>query len=318
MKPYKILAIICCSLYFNSTIWAQKTLEDAANIGDDKLAKLVKLKKLGKPDEKWGQSMAPALRAKPPKKVALVSFYVYDKGSTSSYGTYMSGKTIITRKLTKDGASHFATSFHEKGISDLQAAFKTQGMDLLLPEDYLTSNEKVNAYNNFEYEVSAVSKVIYKAMMGFASAAGGTEGTSATAAGYRYLPAADATMCGDPKAIKVMGELARQLEVDAVMAIMNTCIADKKGLMLTGMDIRMYGPNLIPKKKGHMYPGLTYNTGQQYGGGYMNFKSGLPIAKFSKKGVRESEQYDGYEKLLGFFGGKVAEDIALRSLPKEK
>jgi hypothetical protein len=89
------------------------------------------------------------------KKIALVSFYVFDPGltktwSTSSSSGYITTTTTYTRKTSTGGiANDIAYGAFVTAIDPMIAEFKALGMDLLLPNEYLDTQEKKDYYNAF-------------------------------------------------------------------------------------------------------------------------------------------------------------------------
>jgi hypothetical protein len=90
------------------------------------------------------------------KKVALVSFFVFDPGLTktwtsSSSSGYITTTTTYTKKRSTGGISgDIAFGAFATAIDPMIAEFKALGMELLLPNDYLDTEEKKQFYNNFQ------------------------------------------------------------------------------------------------------------------------------------------------------------------------
>ena len=137
-----------------------------AGVSDKKLRKSVNVVKGRRPDKK-GQGPVPYLAKlhAPPRRVALVSFYITDSGKQKVrpywewWTTYEPGYEIHHEKLTievqkfqltDEASSEFAMLMHQYGISGLKAGFAEKGMELLVPPEYLTDDEKSAAYRDFE------------------------------------------------------------------------------------------------------------------------------------------------------------------------
>jgi hypothetical protein len=94
------------------------------------------------------------------KKVALVSFFVFDPGLTKTWtttsvseGYYVTTTTTTTyTKKNSTGAisGDIAYGAFAKAIDPMIAEFKALGMELLLPHQYLDTEEKKQFYNSFE------------------------------------------------------------------------------------------------------------------------------------------------------------------------
>jgi hypothetical protein len=111
----------------------------------------------GKSGKGWSGNLA--LLPNGIKKVALVSFYAFDPGLTKTWkttsvneGYYVTTTTTTTyKKKTSTGAvsGDIAYGIFAKSIDPMIAEFKTLGIDLLLPEQYLDSDDKKQYYNSF-------------------------------------------------------------------------------------------------------------------------------------------------------------------------
>lgn len=94
------------------------------------------------------------------KKVGLVSFFVFDPGLTKTWtttsvneGYYITTTTTTTyKKKNSTGAisGDIAYGAFAKAIDPMIAEFKALGMELLLPNEYLDTDDKKQFYNSFE------------------------------------------------------------------------------------------------------------------------------------------------------------------------
>lgn len=94
------------------------------------------------------------------KKVALVSFFVFDPGLTKTWSTtsvsegyYVTTTTTTTyKKKNSTGAlsGDIALGAFSKAIEPMTAEFKALGIDLLLPDQFLDTDEKKAFYYSFE------------------------------------------------------------------------------------------------------------------------------------------------------------------------
>jgi len=94
------------------------------------------------------------------KKVALVSFFVFDPGLTKTWSTtstntgyYVTTTTTTTyKKKNSTGAlsGDIALGALAKSIDPMIAEFKALGIDLLLPDQFLDTEDKKAYYNAFE------------------------------------------------------------------------------------------------------------------------------------------------------------------------
>ena len=187
-----------------------------------------------------------AALGKMPKRVALVSFYIDDPGITKVSGTNATGKSYNTTNTGSDNGKLFANEFASKSIETLKAEFRTYGITVLSPSEFLTDDDKKQAYNDFVVKHTSLNKLGEK----FAKWAKkmGNAGTTIemdeAASGYKLIKI-NKTEQADPKKkavqpqnlngsidgqmIETVGyDLCKSLEVDAVLIIFNTQLADTK------------------------------------------------------------------------------------------
>jgi len=285
---------------------------------DEKLAKKVTIHKGSAPNAK-GEGPTPNLAKldAPPRRVALVSFYTIDAGKAKnspvyrySPGPYVSiteyGRQTSTYYLTPDGAAYFSEKLYERGIDSLKAAFASQKMELLTPNEYLDTPEKRSLYAGYDLKLGFASKMSKTLQDAYARMGGGDTRVSAVAPGYRLFPIHLAPT--DPATAVNMNDLRQKLGVDALLAVANTTMYDGKEVHFTGMVMEMFGPNPVPKVEGKMY--IQYKEGQNYASAQVNFgDKGGWIAQMKDDDIT-AESYDGYEKLLGAVGSEVAVHVA--------
>lgn len=248
-----------------------------------------------------GHGTVPNLKGKElPKRIALVSFYSFDKGSIGK----KSFKTPIyeykvTSWTTDAGASALSNVFASAAVPKIVAEFKKAGMDVLVPDQYLTDDAKKSAYNNFEPDISWLSKALMTQDDNFKSQAG--------ASGYLVKPAFAPF---DFKTGISFGQLAKDLGVDAVMVVVNELSNSDNEFRYDKLGIHVYGPNPIGKVEGKKYPGLNgagYNEGQLYEGEDLVTK-GIPF--IVTKGKKKGEYLDGYDEMVAKLAGNVANWIS--------
>jgi len=227
-----------------------------------------------------------------PQKVGLISFYLWDTGEVkhNAMARQYGGTYERTTKLTPKGANHFATKLSQSGIPALKEEFAARGITLLEPIEFITTEEQVNAYVEFE---------LPKGKLG-----GATESisgwmfrsptVSSAAAGYSGIIT---HLWMDAKGLTALEELRQKLELDAMVVIGNTSHSDAKGVSISSIDFFMYGPNPIPKPPQKIAqiawsPGATYSQAT-FGKGF----KGAPLAEL-KKGNITKEFYEGYDVIL--------------------
>jgi len=251
-----------------------------------------------------------SILGKMPKRVALVSFYVDDPGITKVSGSNQTGKTYSTTNTGSDNVQVFANAFYNLGVEPLKAAFSKYGIQVLTPAEFLTDDDKKQAYNDFVVRHTKLNELGKKLGAWLKNA--GNKGTSIevteVANGYKLLKinkpnTGDAKKktvagnnlsgCRDGEMIESMGyDLAKSLEVDAVIVVYNSQLADTKWgktrFFLGAVNIQMFGPNPLPLKEGKK-DNNSYNKGLFYCGTRMAFKKGLVINPKIKDEVKKTE-----------------------------
>jgi hypothetical protein len=244
-----------------------------------------------------------------PKRVALVSFYVDDQGITKVSGTNSTGKTYSTTNSGSDNLRILGNRFYSAGIPQLVSSFKNYGIEILTPEQFLTDDDKRMAYNDFVVKHTTANKVGEKIGKFFKNMAsnGTTIELDEAADGFRLMkinkrddvdpkkksiPANNLAGSFDGQMIESIGyDLTRLLEVDAVLIVYNSQLADTKWgktrFWMSAVNMHMFGPNPLPLKEGKKDNNL-YSKGLFYGGVRMAFKKGLVINPKEKDEVKRA------------------------------
>lgn len=250
-----------------------------------------------------GSGTMPMLSKLPsvPKRVALVTFTVFDAGQHDRNSNY-----IYTYSITESGGNYFCNKFLEKGLPALKANFAAQGMTVLTPDEFLDTPEKKEAYRNFNPDMSAFASIMESAM-----GKSPEKGVSAVADNYSYYYIGDGR---DFKLSESMGAaLCKALGVDAVLSVVNNVSTDTRYFGLNKVNLVMHGPNPTPRIEGHKYRGAmgaNYQDGHLYQANWMDV-SFLYMEKHKKKGTL-FETYDGYDRIMGLLSKTMADNIAAR------
>ncbi len=267
-----------------------------------------------------------------PKRVALVSFYTEDPGFTKVTGTNMTGKNFTTTNTGEAGAKMYANYFYQASIANIKKSFADNGMELLTPAEYLNTTDKKNYYNSFTVKHSKLNKVgaALTKFMKRAGNAGTTIECKAAADGFiladlnKNSPIADAKKKAvkknggvgvfDNEMIECLGnDLCKELDVDAVVIVMNTQLCDKRSRhYLAATSMYMFGPNPLPLKEGKK-DNMFYSKGLFYTGYRMAFKKGLHIdakAKTEEEKARlDTDNKKAYNNMITSITAKMASDI---------
>lgn len=265
-----------------------------------------------------------------PKRVALISFYLYDAGK---------GKANITGtgvwRTPEAAGQNQINGFYNKSIGKFKESFKQNGISLLTPDEFLDTQEKAEAYYGFVQESAKKEKTsITRTKTRTSSSSSGyfttTTTTTTTATigtlkvtpsglGYRtFFVANEAEDESDPvnfqggifsanrKLTSNLGfELCKELGVDAVLV---TYIATRKPKMnqddfaVNAVVTIMLGPN--PGRSETSDPEAK-NLGQFYCG-TRTFWGSPKIFKESK-GI--FGQYDGMANILAAHAEKMSKYV---------
>jgi hypothetical protein len=95
-----------------------------------------------------------------PKKVALISYYLYDPGKGKVKGGVYTGSVTVNVWRTSDFFGQMQVNgFYRNSIDALKTTFKENGIDLLTPDEFLDTDEKKEFYYGFNPETAKKEKV---------------------------------------------------------------------------------------------------------------------------------------------------------------
>ena len=291
---------------------------DAAKIADD-----VKISMMNGDNDglDTGRGLVPHLKTlgKPPARVALVSFYVWDCGNKkeNSYriygGNYVYHTTTTRKRSVASGeVDVLANELHDASIGTLKESFAAVGMQLLTPGEFLDSPAKQEAYGSFKAEIGGMGSFL----LGLQKHNAGDTWQWGVPDGYRLI---ELTTVGDVKgnhfqlgmtgigigkiAVSLGHDLATALGVDAVAILYNVVQADKTSINMRGAGLYMFGPNPIADSGQSMYW-----SGLQYSGVYLRMDD-IPFIKTDKDGNLVEADYAGYAIVASALGTRMAQHI---------
>lgn len=294
-----------------------------AELGSDaaKVAEDVKIHMMNGDNDglESGKGLVPYLRALggAPKRVALVSFYIWDSGNKKekSYRFYNNDYTLRmdnTYRLAVDASEldKLATELHAAAIGPLKEEFAAVGMQLLTPAEFLDTPAKQEAFQSTKVEVGGMG-----ALMGFLQKKDAEEWQWGMPDGYRLIKM---TTAGDARgnnyslALQGMGvgslantaghDLAQALGVDAVVIMYNIVQAESNSIRLRGSYMYMFGPNPVANSGQS-----TYYPGQQYSGAYL--RTDVDFIKTDKDGKALETDYAGFGIVAHALGMRMAQHI---------
>lgn len=255
----------------------------------------------------------------PPKRVALASFYVWDCGNKKENFYNPVYKYKRTNNVTSEGVEVFANEFYDASIAGFKEAFASYGTTILTPDEFLNTDEKKAAYESFKLDMGAQQKFfkfMRKVDSDSSKFAGAAEGfkvlqleTIQDVKGHHFT--LGATGIGVEKVAHSVGfELARKLEVDAVVIIYNVVQAEKKKISLVGSYMYMFGPNPVPSTGQSLYW-----DGHQYSGVYLRFD--VPFVTTDKDGKLETSDYPGYSIVARALATRMGQHLKKKTTGEE-
>ncbi len=233
------------------------------------------------------------------KRIGLISFYIMDEGDQDAY-KWMG--------LSEAGGNYLASTLHDMSINGMKTSFSEAGFELLLPDEFLDSNAKKEAYSNYEIEIGPGFKMLINIVNRITSIGTGIH-MSATANGYEFLPLA--TAAGDYKLGESLATLTEQLGVDALAVAFIKTRTDKKNTYFVSTGMHIFSKNPIEKIPGKKYPGRSYTTGMNVGGLSYTAKRQFTFIDY-KKGEIIEQNFEGYDQLMEKIAAKLASETKER------
>ncbi|MEO6002518.1 MAG: hypothetical protein ABIZ04_12275 [Opitutus sp.] len=246
----------------------------------------------------------------PPKRVALVSFYVWDAGNEthSVYNTTM--QWSISKTVTGTGRDRVVNALYAVAIQPMKDAFAANGIQLLTPAEYLDTPDKKAAYDSFTLGHGALGSTI-----GFLTKKNRSEPAAAEGFKLLQLPSNNnvkakkfelAAQGGDGKLFQGLGhDLATLLQVDAVLVVYSPLQAQSKTIDLLGAYAYLFGPNPVPQGNSTLYW-----TGHQYSGVYLTMD--VPLLEIDRKGTETTNSFDDYGTLAGALALRTSDYVKKR------
>jgi hypothetical protein len=267
-----------------------------------------------------GNGLTPYLKklGKPPARVALITFYVWDIGNSKSNSySFLSGNYKYTVSNTRSynvgtgELSVLASELHDAAIGPLKQSFAAVGMQLLTPQEFLDTPDRKQAYESFKFEHKGISGLL-RTLQTHTD----LEWSRGVPDGYKLIEVITRgskktddfelgmTGIGIGKFANAAGnDLVKQLGVDAVLMIYSPVQAEKAAINMLGVGMYMFGPNPIAEAGQNMYYG-----GHQYSGLYLKTKE-VPFITTDKNGKLINADFQGFGPVVGAMGARMAEHI---------
>lgn len=293
MKLKIILSSIITFVIFMPNGIAQTQMEDyVKKNGMEKIKKSIVIDAFSKPATqksfKDGHGKTPYLSStnQLPKKIAMITFHINDlegigEGWRSGGGT-----------LSDSEGNSIANLIHNQTLKSLKEAFKKRSATLLIPQEYLDTEDKINFYyKSFSPEVSKAGKFL-------SNIEDNRTDISVCANTYRYF---DLGAAFDYKRSQSLGnDLANNIDAGGLLSIAVDLYYSSKGVFVSNIKMTIHGPNPNPKldkKYIGQKNGTGYYNGQLYIGGNFAFKKVIKVIDPKQ----EKDYHKGFEGLEVIF-----------------
>lgn len=288
-----LLGLLIC---LGHGLMAQKSTPFAEKTADvDKISAKFDFPAEGRTSKKGGgYSVNVDLLDPKPKKVALVSFYLYDPacGEAKKGGAYSTA--AVWRTPDALGQTH-VDGFYAKSIEPLKAGFEEYDIDLLTPDEFLDTQEKKDFFYGFNQESGKKEKTERTQIGAYVQATASTLKICPYDEGYRPFfvvnePISASTVANfvntgiggaNRKMTSSLGyELAKGLGVDAVVVcyiVTRKTKKNKEDYVVDAVSLFMLGPNPMSegpedKNRGQFYCGTRFFAKQLQ---FANSKTGV-------------------------------------------
>ncbi|WP_425636591.1 hypothetical protein ACPUEN_14360 [Algoriphagus yeomjeoni] len=301
-----ILLFLC----FSNLVSAQKSLQDIAELNDKKWDKLVKNYRNNSTwiDQLQGllnEDLLAEENLPDPKGIGVLTMQVWDKSETvvsqSTFeGMYSSTTTTTYSKnfLSPSGSNIVADKFIETMLPIYGDQFKTKGISLIEPQEFLTDEEKRTIYKEGVYaiEVSGLVKSLLS-INTFLTGKDKEVQSSLSASGYEFYPVSASIMSSDFKSPASLGLIVEDLGLDAVLilTVNVSLVRNGKSLVLHGLEAGIVGPiddDQSKEYKGRIGAGMMnmYRDGLSFSTTYFDVEP-FEIAKINKSNGAIEEWY---------------------------
>jgi hypothetical protein len=232
--------LILISLFvINAEAGSEKTIQEAVSDFAG-LESRTKLRSADNNGIESGIGPFPRLRAlgAPPKRVALISFNVVVNAHEEN------------RKFSNKAAQKVADLLAEISIPGIKSSFKENGMEVLLPSEFLTDDEKKNFFNSYQIKLEGPAAEFQKASL----ANRFRDLDDGIATGYKALEDVHAIFEYPSVSNSLGHDLTKALGVDAVL-IVNTYVIGRASTWLQNVNMAVFGPNPIKLSEEALAPG---------------------------------------------------------------
>lgn len=307
----KIVILLITSVAFVNVTYGQDFLEDLSLYPDSYITKKIH----DNPDINQyypfidGRGNHPNLNSKKdfPKKVALVSFYVWNDELVISKKT-VEEFWANTSWIDSLRGNKLASSLNSYSIESIIHQFDSLGTELITPSNF--SVEQKNTYDTFQVNYSKPYRK---------NVPEGIKYDLCSSSSYRFIKISKDKL--DSDFANSFKDLAQLLNVDAVLLIENKISFDGKLGLINTITMNLYGFNpmgveeLVNTRKSNKK--ITYNDFLLYTS--IELKVDAVISQYNEQVELTYENYIGYDRLLDLMIDRMFDAYKKRTeiLPKK-
>ena len=242
----------------------------------------------------------PALKHAP-KNIGLISFYI-ESAPHKKVNPYAFVST--------DGSNKFADGLFENGLKSLKQTFAKVGMNIITPKEFAKNDQHQFTY--IQYNANNLEKLMTR-LKSISPKQSNELAVSAIPKDFQYNP--NHLLANDPANNESLNRLRLDLNLDALLTVVNFVEFDGSSLGITNAHMFIHGPNPIKPIRGQSYRGFEYVAGHLYAHGAIKFQPALTFADiqvsgfFSDKIILKEEIYKGYADLLTILGSYTANNL---------
>lgn len=269
--------IAICGLILSSITYAQEnevqTILDFSNQSDEVLLGRVMVEsdiaKELKKEIKAGVITKEDLK---PTKIGLITTYLFEE-------KYTSRKSHIVYVYEGEGESaYFFNKIAKPAINGLKQAFDNSDIELLLPQQFLDSDEKKESYGDLAKKLDGIQDPFIGIVKDMKMNPSGE--------GFEFIY----SMAMQGRSMKVannLADFAEQMGLDAVLSLEISTVYQSKAVTFSGLRLILHGVKKTGRSGGK---GLLLNTYTLMPDMY------YPLA-FIKGGEPEFEAYEGMDRI---------------------
>jgi len=223
-----------------------------------------------------------------PKRVGLISFYVFDTGS-HNYRTMADATRYENWGMVDLTANDFASDFAVSGVPAMKEEFAAHGLELLTPDEFLETPKQVHKYLSFKMPEDGFQKF----GKGMREIFDKNPNATGAAHGFSMIPT---HLWMNPDILRSLETLRQDLGLDALVVLTNSTSTNKDTSILASVAMQMFGPNPVPKPE-HKIAAKYWTPTVQYSAGTFGkgFK-GVVFHFWNKENL--ANQYVGYDGIV--------------------